>query len=166
MVIEGVSKMLRRLIREDIELCIRLASDLPLITADAAQTEQVIVNLAINARDAMSAGGRLTIATSMSDLDNAHARPHGLTAGPHAVLTVSDNGHGMNAETQAHISDPFFSTKEAGKGTGLVLATVHAIVAQSGGHILVDSRVGAGTTFTIHFPASTGGSRDNPPGGR
>jgi len=155
MVIEGVSKMLRRLIREDIELCIRLASDLPLITADAAQTEQVIVNLAINARDAMSAGGRLTIATSMSDLDNAHARPLGLTAGPHAVLTVSDNGHGMNAETQAHIFEPFFSTKEAGKGTGLGLATVHAIVAQSGGHILVDSRVGAGTTFTIHFPAST-----------
>src|SRR5260370_2014492 len=103
----------------------------------------------------MSAGGRLTIATSMSDLDNAHARPLGLTAGPHAVLTVSDNGHGMNAETQAHIFEPFFSTKEAGKGTGLGLATVHAIVAQSGGHILVDSRVGAGTTFTIHFPAST-----------
>ena len=154
MVIEGVSKMLRRLIREDIELCIRLASDLPLITADAAQTEQVIVNLAINARDAMSAGGRLTIATSMSDLDNAHAGPLGLTAGPHVVLTVSDNGHGMNAETQAHIFEPFFSTKEAGKGTGLGLATVHAIVAQSGGHILVDSRVGAGTTFTIHFPAS------------
>jgi two-component system cell cycle sensor histidine kinase/response regulator CckA len=153
--IEGVSKMLRRLIREDIELCIRLASDLPLITADAAQTEQVIVNLAINARDAMSAGGRLTIATSMSDLDNAHARPLGLTAGPHAVLTVSDNGHGMNAETQAHIFEPFFSTKQVGKGTGLGLATVHAIVVQSGGHILVDSQVGAGTTFTIHFPAST-----------
>ena len=155
MVIEGVSKMLRRLIREDIELSIRLASDLPLITADAAQTEQVIVNLAINARDAMPAGGRLTIATSTSNLDNAHARPLGLTAGPHAVLTVSDNGHGMNAETQTHIFEPFFSTKPAGNGTGLGLATVHAIVAQSGGHILVDSRVGVGTTFTIHFPAST-----------
>ena len=153
-VIQGVSKMLRRLIREDIELCIRLASDLPLITADAAQIEQVIVNLAINARDAMSEGGRLTITTSISDLDSAHAGPLGLTPGPHAVLTVSDTGHGMNAETQAHIFEPFFSTKEAGKGTGLGLATVHAIVEQSRGHISVNSRVGAGTTFTIHFPAS------------
>src|SRR5215469_15773410 len=155
LVIEGVSKMLRHLIREDIELCIRLASDLPSITADAAQAEQVIVNLAINARDAMSTGGRLTIATSKSVLDNAQARPLGLPAGPYAVLTVSDNGHGMSAETQAHIFEPFFSTKEAGKGTGLGLSTVHAMVAQSRGHVLVESRVGAGTTFTIYFPAST-----------
>lgn len=154
-VIEGVSKMLRHLIREDIELSIRLASDLPLITADAAQAEQAIVNLAINARDAMSAGGRLTIATSLSVLDNADARSIGLAPGPHAVLTVSDNGHGMNTETQAHIFEPFFSTKEAGKGTGLGLATVHAMVAQGRGHISVDSRVGAGTTFTIYFPAAT-----------
>ena len=154
-VIQGVTKMLRRLMREDIELCIRLASDLPFIDADAAQTEQVIVNLAINARDAMPEGGRLTIATSRSDLDSAHARPLGLAAGPHALLTVSDNGHGMHAETRAHIFEPFFSTKEPGRGTGLGLATVHAIVAQSRGHISVDSRVGAGTTFTIHFPAST-----------
>src|SRR5215831_1910324 len=154
-VIQGVSKMLRRLIREDIELCIRLASDLPLITADAAQTEQVIVNLAINARDAMSEGGRLTIATSVSNLDDAGARLLGLTAGPHAVLTVSDNGHGMSAETQAHIFEPFFSTKQAGKGTGLGLATVHSIVAQSRGHISVHSTIGVGTTFTIHLPAST-----------
>ena len=154
-VIEGVSKMLRHLIREDIELCIRLASDVPSIRADAAQAEQVIVNLAINARDAMSTGGRLTIATSKSVLDNAQARPLGLPAGPYAVLTVSDNGHGMSAETQAHIFEPFFSTKEAGKGTGLGLSTVHAMVAQSRGHISVNSRVGAGTTFTIYFPAST-----------
>jgi PAS domain S-box-containing protein len=154
--IEGVSKMLRRLIREDIDVCIRLASDLPSITADAAQTEQIIVNLAVNACDAMSAGGRLAIATSKADLDNAHARRLGLTeAGPYAVLTVSDDGHGMNPETQAHIFEPFFTTKEAGKGTGLGLATVHAIVMQSGGHISVDSRVGVGTTFTIYFPAST-----------
>jgi two-component system, cell cycle sensor histidine kinase and response regulator CckA len=154
-VIEGVSKMLRRLIREDIELCIRLASDLPSITADAAQIEQIIVNLAVNARDAMSAGGRLTISTSKADLDNAHARLLGLGAGPHAVLTVSDNGHGMNAETQVHLFEPFFTTKEAGKGTGLGLATVHAVVLQSGGNISVDSQVGVGTEFTIHFPAST-----------
>src|SRR5262249_33733428 len=135
--------------------CIRLASDLPSITADAAQIEQIIVNLAVNARDAMSAGGRLTIATSKADLDSAHARLLGLTAGPHAVLTVSDNGHGMNAETQAQLFEPFFTTKEAGKGTGLGLATVHAVVLQSGGNISVDSRVGVGTAFTIHFPAST-----------
>jgi len=158
MVIQGVTKMLRRLMREDIELDIRLASDLPLITADAAQTEQVIVNLAINARDAMPEGGRLAIATSPSDLDSTHARPLGLAAGPHALLTVTDNGQGMSAETRAHIFEPFFSTKEPGRGTGLGLATVHAIVAQSRGHISVDSRVGAGTTFTIHFPASTANS--------
>src|SRR5215470_12959358 len=103
----------------------------------------------------MSTGGRLTIATSKSVLDNAQARPLGLPAGPYAVLTVSDNGHGMSAETQAHIFEPFFSTKEAGKGTGLGLSTVHAMVAQSRGHVLVESRVGAGTTFTIYFPAST-----------
>jgi len=155
MVIEGVSKMLRHLIREDIELCIRLASDLPSITADAAQIEQIIVNLAVNARDAMSGGGRLTIATSKVDLDDAHARSLGLTAGPNAVLTVSDNGDGMNAETQAHLFEPFFTTKEAGKGTGLGLATVHAVVRQSGGHISVDSQLGVGTAFTIHFPEST-----------
>jgi two-component system cell cycle sensor histidine kinase/response regulator CckA len=154
-VIQGVSKMLKRLMREDIELCIRLASDLPLITADAAQTEQIIVNLAINARDAMSEGGRLTIETARSDLDTAHARSLGLTAGPHALLTVSDNGHGMTAETQAHIFQPFFSTKEPGRGTGLGLASVHANVAQSRGHISVDRRLGAGTTFRIHFRASS-----------
>jgi two-component system, cell cycle sensor histidine kinase and response regulator CckA len=154
-IIEGISKMLRRLIREDIEICIRLASDLPSISADAGQTEQIIVNLAINARDAMPAGGRLTIATSKVDLDNAHASRLGLTAGPYAVLTVSDNGYGMNAEIQTHIFEPFFTTKEAGKGTGLGLATVHAIVMQSGGHVSLDSRLGVGTAFTIYFPAST-----------
>jgi len=154
-IIERVSKMLRRLIREDIEVCIRLASDLPSITADAGQIEQIIVNLAVNARDAISAYGRLTIATSRADLDNAHARRLRLKAGSHAVLTVSDDGHGMSTETQAHIFEPFFTTKEAGKGTGLGLATVHAIVMQSGGQISVESQVGVGTTFTTYFPAST-----------
>jgi len=155
-VIEGLSKMLQRLIREDIEICIRLASDLPFISADAGQAEQIVVNLAINARDAMfTTGGRLSITTSKVDLDDAQARRLGLTAGPYAVLTVSDNGHGMNAETQAHIFEPFFTTKSAGEGTGLGLATVHAIVTQSGGHISVGSAVGVGTAFTIHFPAST-----------
>jgi two-component system, cell cycle sensor histidine kinase and response regulator CckA len=154
-VIERVTKMLRRLIHEDIEIGIRLTSDLPSITADAGQTEQIVVNLAVNARDAMPAGGRLTIATSKTELDNAHACRLGLTAGTYAVLTVSDDGHGMNAETQAHIFEPFFTTKETGKGTGLGLATVHAIVMQNGGHISVDSRVGVGTAFTVYFPAST-----------
>jgi two-component system cell cycle sensor histidine kinase/response regulator CckA len=154
-VIERVTTMLRRLIHEDIEICIRLTSDLPSITTDAGQTEQIIVNLAVNARDAMPAGGRLTIATSTTDLDNAHACRLGLTAGTYVVLSVSDDGHGMNTETQAHIFEPFFTTKEAGKGTGLGLATVHAIVMQNSGHISVDSRVGEGTAFTVYFPAST-----------
>jgi two-component system, cell cycle sensor histidine kinase and response regulator CckA len=154
-IIEGISKMLRRLIREDVEICIRLASDLPSITADAGQAEQILVNLAINARDAMPAGGRLTITTSKADLDGAQARRLNLTtAGPYTVLTVSDNGHGMDPKTQAHIFEPFFTTKQVGEGTGLGLATVHAIVMQSGGHISVDSRVGVGTVVTIHFPAN------------
>jgi two-component system cell cycle sensor histidine kinase/response regulator CckA len=150
-VIQDISKMLRRLIREDIDISTEFASDLPLIMADFSQIEQVIVNLAINARDAMPAGGRLTIATSKADLNDAHARGLGLTAGSHGVLTVSDNGHGM----QPHIFEPFFTTKEPGKGTGLGLATVHATVRQSGGHISVSSQVGVGTSFIIYFPAST-----------
>jgi two-component system, cell cycle sensor histidine kinase and response regulator CckA len=154
-VIPGIGKMLRRLIREDIEILTQFASDVPSITADVGQIEQVIVNLAINARDAMPTGGRLTIATSRADLNDAHARSLGLTAGPHAVLTVSDSGHGMKSETQAHIFEPFFTTKEPGKGTGLGLATVHAVVLQSGGHISVSSQVGVGTSFIIYFPAST-----------
>jgi len=154
-VIEDISKMLRRLIREDIKLCIRLASDVPSVTADAGQMEQIIVNLAINADDAMSAGGQVTIATAKADLDQEHASHIGLALGQYAVLTVSDDGHGMDAETQRHIFEPFFTTKGPGKGTGLGLATVHAIVRQSGGHISVDSQVGVGTTCTIYFPAST-----------
>ncbi len=154
-VIHGISKMLRRLVCEDIEISTQFASDLPSIMADVGQIEQVIVNLAINARDAMPTGGRLTIATSKADLNAAHARSLGLTAGPHAVLTVSDNGHGMEPDTQAHIFEPFFTTKEPGKGTGLGLATVHAVVLQSGGHISVSSQVGVGTSFIVYFPAST-----------
>jgi two-component system, cell cycle sensor histidine kinase and response regulator CckA len=154
-VIHGIGKMLQRLIREDIEISTQFASDLPSITADVSQIEQVIVNLAINARDAMPSGGRLTTATSKADLNDAHARSLGLTAGPHAVLTVSDNGHGMKCDTQAHIFEPFYTTKEPGKGTGLGLATVHAVVMQSGGHITVSSQVGVGTSFIVYFPAST-----------
>jgi two-component system, cell cycle sensor histidine kinase and response regulator CckA len=147
--------MLRLLIREDIVISTQFASDLPSITADVSQIEQVIMNLAINARDAMPTGGRITLATSKADLNAAHARSLGLTAGPHAVLTASDNGQGMRPDTQAHIFEPFFTTKEPGKGTGLGLATVHAIVLQSGGHISVSSQVGVGTSFIIYLPAST-----------
>jgi two-component system cell cycle sensor histidine kinase/response regulator CckA len=155
-VIEGLSKMLRRLIREDIEMRIRLSSDLPFISVDIGQAEQILMNLAINARDAMSTtGGRLTITTSKADLDETQARSLGVAPGLYVVLTVSDEGHGINAETQAHIFETFFATKSAGEGTGLGLATVHAIVTQSGGHISFDSTVGAGTAFTIHFPAGT-----------
>lgn len=154
-VLHGISKMLRRLIREDIQICTHLATDVPPITADVGQMEQLVVNLAINAQDAMPAGGRLTIATSRANLSDAHARSLNLTAGPHAVLTVSDNGHGMTPDTQARVFEPFFTTKEPGKGTGLGLATVHAVVMQSRGHISVSSQLGVGTSFIIYFPEST-----------
>jgi two-component system, cell cycle sensor histidine kinase and response regulator CckA len=165
-IIHGISKMLRRVIREDIQICTQLATDLPAITADVGQMEQLVVNLAINAQDAMPAGGRLTIATSRADLNNGYARSLNLAAGPYAVFTVSDNGQGMTPDTQARVFEPFFTTKEPGKGTGLGLATVHAVVMQSHGHISVSSRVGVGTSFIIYFPGSTataGTMRSIPP---
>lgn len=150
--VAGTSTMLRRLIGEDIELCIQLADDLLCIRTGTGQVEQVIMNLALNARDAMPRGGQLTIATSKVELSHDEARHLGLCAGTYSVLRVSDNGHGIDAETQAHMFEPFFTTKEPGKGTGLGLATVHGIVAQSGGNISVDSTANVGTTFIIYLP--------------
>jgi two-component system, cell cycle sensor histidine kinase and response regulator CckA len=157
--VSDMSSMLRRLIREDIELQIHPASDLPCVMADANQIQQVIMNLAVNARDAMPEGGRLIITTSKEDLDREHASSVGLVPGSYAVVRVRDTGHGMDRETQTRIFEPYFTTKDVGKGTGLGLATVHGIVAQSGGAVHVMSEVGAGTTFSIYLPAG----RENAP---
>jgi nitrogen-specific signal transduction histidine kinase/CheY-like chemotaxis protein len=150
-VLANVDKMLRRLIGEHIDLVARRAPGLRCVRADAGQLEQVIVNLAVNARDAMREGGRLTLETLNVTLPPGN--PFGLPPGEAIELRVSDTGCGMDAAVQAKIFEPFFTTKEPGKGTGLGLSTVYGIVTQSGGAIAVESAVGCGTTFRIVLPS-------------
>jgi len=154
-VVRDTERMLRQLIGEDVRLVTVLCEDPGLVMADAGQVEQAIMNLAVNARDAMPRGGTLTIETAYRKLDANALHPR-LAAGRYFELSVRDTGCGMDAATQAHVFEPFFTTKEAGKGTGLGLATVYGVVNQCGGHIELESAPGEGTTFRIWFPLVEG----------
>ena len=149
----GVEPMLRPLIGEDTRLLLKLDPDAGRITIDPSQLDQILVNLALNARDAMTDGGTITIETGSTVLKGASAlEPFDVTPGPYVCLAVSDTGVGMDRPTREHIFEPFFTTKEPGKGTGLGLATVYGIVRQAAGQIWLDSEVGRGTRFKVYFP--------------
>ena len=151
--VADMQKMLRRMIAEHIEITTHPGADLGRVKADPGQIEQLIMNLAINARDAMPRGGRISIRTANVELDANHERVQcGLTPGSYVMLQVADTGDGMDAETLQHMFEPFFTTKEEGKGTGLGLATVYGIVKQGRGDVAVQSEPGRGTTFTIYLP--------------
>jgi two-component system, cell cycle sensor histidine kinase and response regulator CckA len=156
-VVSEVEKLLRRLIGEDVELVTRLDPALGSVKADPGQLEQVLMNLAVNARDAMPEGGTLTVETANTVLDTGFTTANpGARSGEYAILTVTDTGIGMSDEVRSHAFEPFFTTKEHGKGTGLGLATAYGIVKQSDGYITVDSEPGRGTTFRIYFPRAAG----------
>jgi nitrogen-specific signal transduction histidine kinase/CheY-like chemotaxis protein len=151
--VSDMVKMLPRLIGEDIAISTKLEPAIGSVKADQGQIEQVVMNLAVNARDAMPSGGRLTIGTADAVFDEMYARQHpGAKPGKYVMLSVADSGVGMNSQTLQHIFEPFFTTKEVGKGTGLGLATVYGIMKQSGGYIWVDSELGKGSCFQIFLP--------------
>jgi PAS domain S-box-containing protein len=161
-VVGGIESMLRRVLREDIDLTVLTGQNLWLCKADRGQMEQVLMNLVVNARDAMPEGGKVTIETSNSVLDAIYVRQHpDATTGPHVVLTISDSGVGMDRATQARIFEPFFTTKPQEKGTGLGLSTVYGIVKQAGGNIWVQSEPTKGTTFRIDLPRARGATNES-----
>jgi PAS domain S-box-containing protein len=161
-VVGEMRPMLARLMGEDVEVCVKLRAEATTIFADPHQLERVLMNLAVNSRDAMPHGGEFTIETGVAEWGESDGQLRtGAHAGPYVTLTVSDTGVGMNEETRGHIFEPFFTTKGVGKGTGLGLPTIHGIVEQSGGYVEVDSELGCGTTFKIYLPRVEDASADS-----